>query len=384
MGILGLGSYVFLVVAGRSLSLAQFGRLSVLWSLLFGLVGGLAFPFEQETVRSIAASGRTRDVGRIAALAVGAVVVGEGAALWWGTARSGLSGDTSLLLATAVGIVGMPLAGLVRGMLVGAGRFLGAGAELATEGLFRGLVVLVLAGAGAGVGTYGLLLAGAPLLAALVVAPTALGSPHELGQPRPWQILIREVGTLLLGSGLALVVLNLGPLLATRSDGAEGAARLTAVFTLVRLPVFFSGPVAATLLPRFVTAVTEGDLLPVLAGLARRLGGLLLVGGFALGMIAPTAVRLLYGPKFVTSIALSLLLATSGLIHLVAMVLQAALVAGNARGAVVLGWAGGLVVLLVGTGLWVDASLLNVGWLYCLSSMATLMIMLTRVRSLKS
>ena len=52
--VVGLASYGFLTLAARNLRPSEFSAVAALWSLLYGLAGGLFLPLEQETTRQVA------------------------------------------------------------------------------------------------------------------------------------------------------------------------------------------------------------------------------------------------------------------------------------------------------------------------------------------
>jgi O-antigen/teichoic acid export membrane protein len=376
MALLGLGSYSFLIISGRSLGLADFGRLASLWALVFGVVGGLVFPFEQESVRVVAEQGRGAELRRISVLLAGVVafVLLAGAA-WWLWSPAWIRGGAGFAVALAVSVVTLPVAGLTRGALLGAERFGSAGVELALEGLLRAAGVVVLASLGRGFVWFAVLLAIAPLISAFAVLPAVFTVPRATGIPRAWPVLIAELGTLALGTGIALMVLNIGPLLVNGLGGPTSAGRFTAAFTLVRLPVFFAGPIAGALLPRFVRAYGTGELRGALRRELLPLAGLAVVAALLLGALTPFLVRSLYGPKFLITVGSSLVLGLSAAVHLVAVILQASLIAAGRRRRIVLGWSLGLGVLIAMASWLPGAVVERVSWAYLASAAVTVGVM---------
>ena len=349
MGVLGVGSYGFLILAGRTLSGADFGRLSALWAAAFGLVGGLSFPFEQEAVRAVAAFGRGPDVTRLAvSLVVTVACLGTGTVVWLHhvspAGDAGLLGDAASALLIA--LVGLPFAGLVRGILIGAERFAPAGGELALEGLLRGGAAVVLFGRSAGLGAFAITLACAPLASAAAFGGMAARIPRSRAPGRSWSLLLRELATLALGSGIALVVLNVGPLLVAILADSPGAGRFAAGFTLARLPVFFAGPVAASILPRFVRSHGAGSLQPDVRRAVLLLLPVVAPVALALGVLTPVGVSLLYGGRYQSAYSVTTVLALSAGVHLVDIVVQSSLLAADRRGRIVAAWLTGLAVLV--------------------------------------
>jgi O-antigen/teichoic acid export membrane protein len=379
MGVLGVGSYGFLILAGRTLPGADFGRLSALWAAVFGIVGGLSFPFEQEAVRAVAAFGRGPDVTRlVVSLGVTVACLGTGTLAWLHYVSP--AGDASLLgnaaSALLIALVGLPFAGLVRGILIGAERFAPAAGELALEGLLRAGAAVVLFGRSAGLGAFAITLASAPLISAAAFGGMAARIPRSRAPGRSWSLLLRELATLALGSGIALVVLNVGPLLVALLADFAGAGRFAAGFTLARLPVFFAGPVAASVLPRFVRSHGAGSLQPDVRRAVLLLLPVVAAGALAIGMLTPLGVSVLYGGRYAFAYAVGMVLALSAGVHLVDIILQASLLAADRRGRIVAAWLTGLAALLVLTALGPGSVDIRVAVSYLISAIVTGAVML--------
>jgi len=149
--------------------------LAMLWALSFLLGPGIFQPLEQQTARSIASrSGR-----EIIPVAKAASIIGGSVTLLlvvlalsfneWLT-ESIFSGESSLLIAIILVVVGLGSAHLVKGVLAGAGRFKNYAQYLVGEGLGRLAATAVLAIFASGeVWMYGLALGLSPFIGILFV-----------------------------------------------------------------------------------------------------------------------------------------------------------------------------------------------------------------------
>ena len=176
--LLGIGAYVFLTLAARSLGVAAFGDLSTLWALLFGFVAGLWYPFEQVLTKLLAVTGggRRSDVRRVAviqAVMLGVIQLAVVIALL-ASSNTLLGHDPWLAGGLLISVASLAAASYQRGLLVGARRYGWAAAQQAFDGAARGIGAVVLAVVGADVGAYGVLLGLAPLVG---VAAALAGTP---------------------------------------------------------------------------------------------------------------------------------------------------------------------------------------------------------------
>ncbi|MBI1376857.1 MAG: hypothetical protein GC157_05160 [Frankiales bacterium] len=344
--VLGLCSYVYLSVAARHVGPHDFGELSTLWAVLFGFVAGLWLPFEQELTRLVASgdgSARVSDLRRVALLQGATWVLAELVVVGVLSVASGslFAGSPMLGVALAVSVATVAVAGFQRGTLLGARRFGWAAAQQAGDGLTRAVGAVVCAALGASVGTFGLVLALAPLGGVLVAA---LGTPvlDRVAAPsRALRDLARDVAALVAGSSLAIVMLNVGPLVVRLGSGAAETGRFMAVFVVARLPLFFAGPVVAGLLPSLVDAHARGDR-PAFVRTVRAVVGVVAVGALAgclaLGLLGPWVARVFFGSAYDGDLAVSVLVAVSSALFVVAMVMQGALVAAQDQRAVAWSW----------------------------------------------
>jgi O-antigen/teichoic acid export membrane protein len=361
LGVLGLASFAFLSVSGRTLGPAELAPLGTLWVLVNALGPALFQPLEQEVGRAVAhraahGEGARPVFLRACAVAGGLVLV---AAVVLLLAREPLAdevfaGQQVLVLALLLGLVGLGAEHLTRGAFAGGGAFPRYGTQLAVDGVLRigSAAVLALAGV-ATAGWYGVFLGLAPIVAVLVTAGW-LGPANRPGPHHSWGELGHAVGWLTLGALASQFVINAAPVAASLLAGPEEQARagvFISVLVLTRVPLFLFAAIQASFLPGMAALAAEGDT----EGFRRRLS-LITVAVTALGVAGllvvvaagPWLVRLVYGAEYVTTRTdLWPLAAASGLFML-ASVLAQTLVSVRGYRASVLGWLTGAAVFLLG------------------------------------
>ena len=350
IAVASIAGYVLLVVIGRSLDPAEFGRFIAFWGVLFGLGGSLS-TLEQESARRSArrdlarspSAGSVAVIGAALAAAVGALSLVPAVADRVYGAQA-----TAFGLIVVVASVGFAVQFSVRGFLVGSGRSRSFALLVVAEAAMR--LVLVLA-----VVVGGTL---EPVSAALAVGA---GSFAWLAWPRPTRTVLSTARTLwgdvrqaggraasLMGGGaLTAAVITGFPTLVTaltgESPGAAGGA-LFAALTVSRVPLLLVSPIQAVAVPRVAswrTALDEGRPSP--AARVLTLGTLAAVGAGVLGglagfLLGPWAVRFLYGQDYVVGhLAVGVLVLSACLLAWL-LLLSAALIALSAHRSMVATW----------------------------------------------
>ena len=333
VGVLGLASFGYLVVAGRALGPERFGTVAVFWIVLNTLGAGLFLPLEQHVSRELAAGrsdggaagvdGRRvlrRALGLSAAVTVVLVLV---AGLLRGPLADAFFGGSGWLVVTlVVGTATMALSYTCRGAFAGLGSWPRYGAHLAIDGVVRfgGACVLALSGADTAL-PYAVVVVVGLVVSLLATVPGA-PRPAAGGRPAPWGDLGRTLGWLLVASLSGLALLNAAPLaVELLADGQETAATVgnfVAALTLARVPLFLFSAVQASLLPALSRQVAAGDRSRFTATLRTLVLGILGLGavsGLAALAVGPEVLRLVFGPAFaVDRLDVALLaLATAGL-----------------------------------------------------------------------
>ena len=357
--VLGAAGYLFLSLAGHTLSDQDATAVNSVYFLINIIGPGLFFALEQETSRAtsstIAAGRPIRHVVRNAAilgvglLAVVLVVLG---ALSPVLVNVELSGHWPLLWSVLLAAITAASIYLMRGLLGGMQRFPGYAATLAGEGLARLLpCVAVAVGGFAAAGTYGLIFAGGSLIGALVGLPWTRRTPegHAEGGERLSSMargLLLLVGAIL----LTQLVANLLPLVVNAKLGTNDpvAHAFSSVFVLVRVPLFLFAPVQAMLLPALSAAATKGEFDVVRSRVRMVLAAVIAVGvpGAILSwLLGPWASNLVFGGQVTLPGAIVGLLGVSTILLMTVQALQPALVALGRHHAVTVSWAAGTAVL---------------------------------------
>lgn len=348
----GASAYGFLILTGRILGPERYAALSALWALVFLAAPGFFFPVEQEVGR-VLSERRARGAGggpvvrraltaaSLMALALVAVTLLAGTTV---TDRL-FDGETLLLVAFLLAIVGYAFELTARGTLSGNGRFRPYGVMLGAEGVLRLVAAIVLALLGVdSLGAYGLLIGLTPFFAMAVALPRQRGLVTP-GPDAPWSELSTALGFLLAGSVLSQLLVNAGPiavkLLATPAE-SELAGRFLAGLVLTRVPLFLFQAVQAALLPKLAGLAAAGRQADFRTGLRRLLRVVVAIGilaTFGAFLVGVPLLRLLFSEAFSLGRRDLTLLAAASAGFMLAQALSQALVAlgGHARSA--LGWA---------------------------------------------
>ncbi|MEJ2578055.1 MAG: hypothetical protein P8Z68_03045 [Kineosporiaceae bacterium] len=352
----GVASYGFLTVAARGVSEAAFSVVAALWSAVFALANGLFSPLEQETTRAVAERvARGERVGpvlsRIATLGAAMVVLLAAAVL---AGRDELadrvfSGETGMVTALLAGVAVAAAVFVIRGLLAGTRRYLTYAGQLAGDGLLRLAAAGLLVWFGAATAVRLGVLVAAAALSTLALTLVALPRPGGRARPGSWREVTANLGWLILAAFGSYGVSNAGPVVLQLLGGDDPglAGRFLAAFIIVRIPLFFTSALQASLLPRLVTAVQEAD--PAAFGAALRrmvrvVAGLGILALPALAVAGPAAVGLLFGSRYTASRVDMVLLGASSVLVVLATLLQSAVLAFDGHRVVGVAWAAGAAV----------------------------------------
>jgi O-antigen/teichoic acid export membrane protein len=293
------------------------------------------------------------------------------------------SGQVAMVVVLAVGLVAAAAIYVTRGLLAGTQRYWTYAGQLAGEGTLRVAVAVAIGLAGAGSALrLGVVVALAP---AVVLAATLVVLPRPGGRPRAgnWAEVSANLGWLVLASASSYGVSNAGPVVLQLlgNDDPGLAGRFLAAFVLVRIPLFFTAALQASLLPRLVTAVEAGDRPAFVAALRSMIGvvgglGLVALAGFA--AVGPLAVRLLFGPRYPAERIDLVLLGFSSVVFVLATMLQSGVLALGGHRAVAGFWLGGGLVF-AGCCLLPLAPITRLDLGYCASALVVLGLMLARL-----
>jgi O-antigen/teichoic acid export membrane protein len=361
----------------------------VLWAIAFSAAPGFFQPLEQEIARALAAR-RARGVGGApvirrgavagGVLAAGLVIVILLAALVFPIVDSVFDGQTLLVFALAIMLVGYFTEHLSRGVLAGYDRFGPYGLLVGGEGILRlaACILLVVIGVESA-GPYGLVIGIAPF-GGVVLALARQRGLVEPGPPASWAEISVNVGLLVAGSALALALLNAAPVVVKLlSSGAEAdkASWLFAGMLLSRVPLYFFQAIQATFVPELSGQRGAGEHEAFRAGLRKLTIAVIVIGTVSVigsAMLGPWAVRTFFGSDYQLGVRDMALLALGASIYMLALTLSQALIALEHHGRAAVGWVIGitafLLTVLVGSDVLLRAELA-----YVVGSVATLITM---------
>jgi O-antigen/teichoic acid export membrane protein len=323
IGVTGLVTFGYFALASHSLTEAEYGRITLLWSAVFITVSVLYRPVEQLLSRTIAdrdARGVTgREHLRVAAtiqLALGLLFVVVALALRDPIEDELLGGSGTLYTILIVAVLAYAASYFARGFLAGHHLFGLYGGLVLMEASSRFLFALAVAVSIAeGQTAVALGIAAAPIVS-LAVVPWALG--RRLRAPAPAAAADDDAAdtefTLSHGSGFAVAVLlimlseqtflNAGPLLVKANEGARGAALAGFVFNVLliaRAPLQLFQAVQTSILPHLTRLRASGETDPFRRSVNVTLLAIAaFAGGVALVMLAigPWLMDVVFGGDF--------------------------------------------------------------------------------------
>jgi O-antigen/teichoic acid export membrane protein len=324
----GLFTFAYFAVASHVLPKDEYGRISLLWSILFVVLSVMYRPVEQLLSRTIAdrrargIAGHPLRVPIIIQAGFAATFLVAALALR-GPIEDLFDGSSTLFWVLFVAVLAYAASYFARGFLAGSRMFGLYGGLVFIESVARCLFALAVAvsiAEGQDVTAMGI--AAAPLLS-LVVVPWALGrriradqggtAPQEMGgEPDASE----PEFTLSHGAGFAVAVLaimlceqaiyNAGPLLikATESPAAEASALAGFAFNVLliaRAPLQLFQAVQTSILPHLTTLSATGETDPFRRSVQVTVMAIaLFAGAVALAMLAlgPTIMDLAFGGNF--------------------------------------------------------------------------------------
>ena len=334
IGATGLITYGYFSLASHSLSAADYGEITLLWSAVFVTTSVLYRPVEQLLSRTIAdreARGQTgREHLRVAAtiqLALGAAFAVAALALRAPIEDDLFEGSSTLYWVLIVTVLAYAVSYFARGFLAGSRRYGLYGALVLIEASSRVLFALAVAlGIGSGQSLVALGMAAAPIVS-LAVVPLALRqlsrhraradvpigpAPGDDAAPGDEVAPTTEAEfTLSHGTGFAVAILaimvaeqtflNAGPLLVKATEGSSGAALAGFTFNVLliaRAPLQLFQAVQTSILPHLTRLGARGETDPFRRSVNVTLAA---IAGFALAvalvMLAagPTLMSIVFG-----------------------------------------------------------------------------------------
>jgi O-antigen/teichoic acid export membrane protein len=323
IGVTGLVTFGYFALASHSLTEAEYGQITLLWSAVFLTVSVLYRPVEQLLSRTIAdrdARGVTgREHLRVAAtiqLALAVLFAIVALALRDPIEDELLGGSGTLYTILIVAVLAYAASYFARGFLAGHHLFGLYGGLVLMEASSRFLFALAVAVSIAeGQTAVALGIAAAPIVS-LAVVPWALG--RRLRAPAPAAAADEDAAdtefTLSHGSGFAVAVLlimlseqtflNAGPLLVKANEGARGAALAGFAFNVLliaRAPLQLFQAVQTSILPHLTRLRASGETDPFRRSVNVTLLAIAaFAGGVALVMLAigPWLMDVVFGGDF--------------------------------------------------------------------------------------
>jgi O-antigen/teichoic acid export membrane protein len=363
--IAGIATYAFFKVGVAAVGGdEEFEPITALWFTTFALAPGFFLPLEQELGRALAhrraiGQGTRPVVRKIVLLGVGltTLVVLVIAAARQLIADSLFDGDMFMVLALVLAFSAYAPAHLARGVCSGSGRFGEYGIILASDGVVRIVLCIVLAVIGiTAAGAYGLAVAVSPLFAVGYVAARG-GLRTDDGPPASWSEVTPNLGWLLLGSVFAASLLNAGPIAASLLATDDQDALVTQFsygVLLARIPLFLFQAVQAALLPRLSRLAARGEFEEFRSGLKKLMYVVLVVGVVGTSgafLLGPWAIEVVYDAEL--SGRTLALLAFSSACYMMALATAQAVIALKGHALVALGWGIGAITFVGAT--WVSS-----------------------------
>jgi len=282
VGLTGVITYAYFLIAAHDLGKVEYGQITVLWSAVFITVSTLYRPVDQLLSRHVseqlARGDSIRGPLRVAAkiqLSLGLAFAAL-ALIFRGPLQDDLlSGNETLYWVFFTAVLGYAASYYARGYLAGVGSFGLFSILILSESIFRtGFAVVVAVGLFSGQSVVALGIVAAPCLS-LIVVPAAFArrAQNERSEQTPpadgggGDTAAPEM-SLAHGSGFAAAVLlimlseqvflNAGPLLVRATEGAAAAGFIFNVLMIARAPLQLFQAVSTSLLPH-LTALSSGD-----------------------------------------------------------------------------------------------------------------------------
>ncbi|MGY1781208.1 hypothetical protein [Geodermatophilus sp. SYSU D01036] len=350
----GVLTYAYLTVAARALPADGYAAFGAYWSLALVVSSGLFLPLELEVARTVHLRGGSMPPGTVRAVAALTTLALVAVAATAPLLARAVGGSPGLVVALAVVALVAPAQFLLRGVLLGRGRYRTHGVVLLADAVLRlaGALVVVALASPVTPAALGWTLVAAIGLAHVPVLVLALRTRGGVPAPGPG-VALPAVGSLLVGTLCAQVLLNAAPVLVTVGAGPGGgmaAAAFVAAFTLVRLPLFVAVPLQSALIPGLVDAgagVGSAARVRIVRRLLLAVAGLTAAAAAVGAVAGPPVVALVFGDRYTPSPADVGVLAAGSIVHLGLLVAGQAVVAAGRHRDSALSWVAGLVVASV-------------------------------------
>jgi O-antigen/teichoic acid export membrane protein len=279
VGLTGLITYAYFLIASHVLSKPDYGQITVLWSAVFITISTLYRPVEQLLSRHISERlekrepiGQEMRVASTIQLGLAATFAVVALALRGPIQDGLLEGNETLYWVFFGAVLFYAASYFARGFLAGQRRFGPFTALILSESIFRtSFAVLVAVGLMSGQSAVAIGIVAAPSLSLLVVPLAfALRARKEAAQPLPVESdAEHEDFSMKHGGGFAAAVLvimfseqaflNAGPLIARGLQGAAAAGFIFNVLMIARAPLQLFQAVSTSILPHLTSLHTSTD-----------------------------------------------------------------------------------------------------------------------------
>ncbi|PRZ44373.1 O-antigen/teichoic acid export membrane protein [Antricoccus suffuscus] len=344
LGVMGLTSYGFLLIAARALHPVGYAEITVVWTVLFTIGPGLFLPLEQECARRISsahdgsiARPALRRIITLGGLLLAAVVV-LSAAAWPLIGTRIFNGDLPLFITTLAATACLWPVHTSRGMLAGSGHFGRYGVGLCVDGVLRvvGAAALALGGSStawhyAAVFVVSQLVAtGVSVIGAhfRYVDGASNGRAHE----DSWASIRKVIGWMLVAVLMSQLLANGGTFaakaIASPTDPTAGV--FLSALVIARIPLFLFAALQASLLPNIAALIARRELIAVRSLVRRVCVALTALGALATVLLiafGPELLVFVFGPRFDISRWTLGLLSLGCLVFMVASALAQVLIA---------------------------------------------------------
>jgi len=349
----GIAAYAFFKVGQLALGKDDFKPIVTLWFTTFALVPGFLLPIEQEIGRALA---HRRELGlggrpvvrRVIPLAGALSMVLVVAMLIGAPAMTShmFDGHASVTVALVSAVFTFGLLHVARGITSGSGRFPAYGTVLAVDGVVRivSCIVLWLIGSRS-IAAFAFAVVLSPIVAVIVVGARGQLRTDD-GPEATFAEIAPNLVWLLIGSVMAALLVNAGPIGVDILAGTGEAAKVTAFgngVLLARIPLFLFQAIQASLLPRLARLAAKGDLGEFRDGLfllLKVVGGVAVLGTAGSALLGPWALGIMYDGGLDRR-TLTLLALSSGL-YMLAVAVAQAVIALHGHRWVAIGWVAGV------------------------------------------
>ena len=349
----GIAAYAFFKVGQLALGKDDFKPIVTLWFLTFALVPGFLLPIEQEIGRALAhrrelgLGGRpvVRRVVPLAAALSALLIVAMCVAAPTVTEHM-FDGHASVTIAMILSVLAFGVMHVARGITSGSGRFPAYGTVLGVDGLVRiaACTALWLSGSHS-IAAFAFAVTMSPIVAVLLVGAGGQLRTED-GPEATFSEIAPNLVWLLVGSVMAALLVNAGPIGVDILAGAGEAAKVTAFgngVLLARVPLFLFQAIQASLLPRLARLAAKGDLTEFRGGfflLLKVVGAVAALGTAGAALLGPWALGIMYDGGLDRR-TLTLLALSSGL-YMLAVAVAQAVIALHGHRWVAIGWVAGV------------------------------------------